>query len=536
MAMMYDIALALKGARTDGQSKSAAGGATDAVTVRHGTVQSVSGGWAQVVLDGSEDPISVACEATPVPNQRVTVVRQGAVYKVISLGEIQTTISTVQSDVASVQSDVSTINTTVTEHTGQITTAYSRLDTNEAAIAQNQKLLEAAQASIKSNEQAIADEVSARQTAIDDARKVAENFIAQDSTGALTIADMSKAADARNSVVIDSYGMRVRESGEDVATFGEVCTLGKTSEFHSTVSQAGTQFLDAAGNVIGSIAEYIPGDTVLGVQITTDNTRRLTMSVPSTTAPDEISNVVEVTSNGVMIGRNEAYAYCGYSGTNAVATVTATNDITLTSGGGSIKANAYGGGLKCNTAAGLFEMSTTKTAGVTAAAGAALETSAGTIGLVSYPSSSTTNGAKLYLKNAGTAQLVVAPTGGVRSEVSITGNKITVGCTSGVIANDSSSIPSATYTACRLLSFGPIRILTLIGQSIGSTAWSAGAHTLFTLGQYHRPALNMSNTIMAGSAVCRIEITTAGLVRVNCNSTIAASTKMYGELVWIATA
>lgn len=90
MTMKYDVINAIFKNRTDGQSATASGGITAPTTVRHGAAQADSlNGFVEVMLDGSDMAVTVACEATVKKGQRVTVINMGGIYKVVSLGNLQ---------------------------------------------------------------------------------------------------------------------------------------------------------------------------------------------------------------------------------------------------------------------------------------------------------------------------------------------------------------------------------------------------------------------------------------------------------------
>ena len=87
---IIDLAKSLAGvSRPTGFSRSGVGGVTGASDVRHGTAQAdSSGGSVSVLMDGSSEPVTLAC-VTPVRSgQRVSVVYQGGVYKVVALEQM----------------------------------------------------------------------------------------------------------------------------------------------------------------------------------------------------------------------------------------------------------------------------------------------------------------------------------------------------------------------------------------------------------------------------------------------------------------
>lgn len=424
--MLYDVAQALKGAKSDGQSKTAAGGSTSVVSVRHGTTQAVSGNWAEVLLDGSEDTTNVSCETSPAVGQRVSVVRQGGVYKVVSLGELP-----------------------------------ERMD--------------AAQTAIGANSQAIADEVQARKEAISDARKVAENFISQDSTGALTIADMNSAAEDRNSVVVDAYGMRVQKAGEDIAVFGEVTTLGGESDFHVDISSVGMQFIDKTDTLCGTVAEYsVDGKVVSGLLIKAEDwDKNIVLDTP--TGIGGIDSQVIVDGDGVYIGRNEcsitAKNYPTSSANVFKATMSGTNGIELTSDGGNVSANAPLG-------------SCTLTGGGT----------------------------------------TVSLGGGKLTE---SGTKITSG--------NSPEAVSTKWAKVSLSRVGPLRVLVFNAQPLAENL-PAGNTVLFNLGALDRPYSAVYATALTDEPMTNVRMFVAngGDVIAHCSSSLAAGRTLNGEIVWVA--
>lgn len=426
MAMLYDIAQALKGARTDGQSKSSAGGASSAVSVRHGTTQTVSGNWAEVLLDGSEDTTIVSCETSPAVGQRVSVVRQGGVCKVVTLGELP-----------------------------------ERMD--------------AAQTAIGANSQAIADEVQARKEAISDARKVAENFIAQDATGALTIADMNSAAEDRNSVVVDAYGMRVQKAGEDIAVFGEVTTLGEETDFHVDISSVGMQFIDKTDTLCGTVAEYsADGKVVSGLLIKAEDwDKNIVLDTP--TAIEGIDSQVIVDGEGVFIGRNECYVtaknYPTSSASVFKATVNGTDGVELTSGGGDISARARMGS-------------------------------------------------------------VVAVAGG--TTVSLGGGKLTESGTK-ITSGNSPEAVSTEWARISLSRVGPLRVLVFNAQPLAENL-PAGDTVLFNLDALDRPYSVVYAAVLTNEPMTNVRVAVAnnGNVIAHCASALAAGRTLNGEIVWVA--
>ena len=86
MAMKYDVINAIFKNRTDGQSATASGGITANTTVRHGEAQADSAaGFVEVLLDGSDMTVTVACEATVKKGQRVTVINMAEFTKSLAL-------------------------------------------------------------------------------------------------------------------------------------------------------------------------------------------------------------------------------------------------------------------------------------------------------------------------------------------------------------------------------------------------------------------------------------------------------------------
>ena len=422
MAMLYDIAQALKGARTDGQSKSSAGGASSAVSVRHGTTQAVSGNWAEVLLDGSEDTTNVSCETSPTVGQRVSVVRQGGVYKVVSLGELP-----------------------------------ERMD--------------AAQTAIGANSQAIADEVQARKEAISDARKVAENYIAQDSTGALTIADMNSAAEDRNSVVVDAYGMRVQKAGEDIAVFGEVTTLGEETDFHVDISSSGMQFIDKTDTLCGTVAEYsVDGKAVSGLLIKAEDwDKNIVLDTP--TGIEGIDSQVIVDGNGVYAGRNECYFSALDTAAGFSAQMVGEDKVNIICAGGDV--------------------------GITAAMGS-----------------------------------VVAVAGG--TTVSLGGGKLTESGTK-ITSGNSPEAVSTKWGKTSLSRVGPLRVLVFNAQPLaeGLPAGDTVLFNLGALDRPYSVVYAVALTNEPMTSV-RMAVANNGNVIAHCASALAAGRTLNGEIVWVA--
>ena len=208
MAMKYDVINAIFKNRTDGQSATGAGGITAATTVRHGEAQADSaGGLVEILLDGSDMTVTVACEATVKKGQRVTVINMGGIYKVVSLGTLQEQIDN------------------ITGGAGGWEDALDEATKNLSAK-------------------------------IDEARKTATNYISKDTTGAIVITDTGSASTTKSSAVFDAYGARIRRGNTDYATFGEVTKLGSATEYQTWVSKNGIQFYDGNTSLLGTISAH----------------------------------------------------------------------------------------------------------------------------------------------------------------------------------------------------------------------------------------------------------------------------------------
>lgn len=217
MAMKYDVINAIFKNRTDGQSATGAGGITASTTVRHGEAQADSAnGFVEVLLDGSDMTVTVACEANVKKGQRVTVISMGGIYKVVSLGDIQ-----------------------------------ARIDGIEGSMGDWQTALDNA-----------TKELSAE---IDKARKTATNYINEDETGAIVITDTNSTSTTKSSAVFDAYGTRIRRGDTDYATFGEVTKLGAATEYQTWISKNGLQFYDGNTTLLGTISAKADGDTDLRI-------------------------------------------------------------------------------------------------------------------------------------------------------------------------------------------------------------------------------------------------------------------------------
>lgn len=209
MAMKYDVINAIFKNRTDGQNATAAGGITALTTVRHGAAQADSvNGFVEVLLDGSDMTVTVACEATVKKGQRVTVINMGGIYKVVSLGNLQEQID----NIAGGGGDdwQTALDNAVKELDGKIT----------------------------------------------EARKVATNYIDKDATGAVVITDTNSTSTTKSSAVFDAYGTRIRRGDTDYATFGEVTKLGAPTEYQTWVSSNGVQFYDPNTTLLGTISAH----------------------------------------------------------------------------------------------------------------------------------------------------------------------------------------------------------------------------------------------------------------------------------------
>ena len=208
MAMKYDVINAIFKNRTDGQSATGAGGITANTTVRHGEAQADSAnGFVEVLLDGSDMTVTVACEATIKKGQRVTVINMGGIYKVVSLGTLQEQID----DIAG---------------------------------------------SAGGWEDALDKATKELSTKIDEARKTATNYISKDATGAIVITDTNSESTTKSSAIFDAYGTRIRRGDTDYATFGEVTKLGSATEYQTWVSKNGIQFYDGNTELLGTISAH----------------------------------------------------------------------------------------------------------------------------------------------------------------------------------------------------------------------------------------------------------------------------------------
>lgn len=208
MAMKYDVINAIFKNRTDGQSATGVGGITANTTVRHGEAQADSAnGFVEVLLDGSDMTVTVACEATIKKGQRVTVINMGGIYKVVSLGTLQEQIDNIAGGAGGW----------------------------EDALDKATKELS---------------------TEIDEARKIATNYISKDATGAIVITDTNSTSTTKSSAIFDAYGTRIRRGDTDYATFGEVTKLGAATEYQTWVSKNGIQFYDGNTELLGTISAH----------------------------------------------------------------------------------------------------------------------------------------------------------------------------------------------------------------------------------------------------------------------------------------
>lgn len=208
MAMKYDVINAIFKNRTDGQSATGAGGITANTTVRHGEAQADSAnGFVEVLLDGSDMTVTVACEATVKKGQRVTVINMGGIYKVVSLGTLQEQIDDIAGGAGGWE---------------------------DALDKATQEL----------------------STKIDEARKTATNYINKDATGAIVITDTDSESTIKSSAIFDAYGTRIRRGDTDYATFGEVTKLGSAAEYQTWVSKNGIQFYNVNAELLGTISAH----------------------------------------------------------------------------------------------------------------------------------------------------------------------------------------------------------------------------------------------------------------------------------------
>lgn len=72
-----------------GFAKQAVGSRSQASDVRHGTALEASAdGYVTVLMDGSEESVTLVCEVPVAENQRVSVASNGGTYKVVSVGQV----------------------------------------------------------------------------------------------------------------------------------------------------------------------------------------------------------------------------------------------------------------------------------------------------------------------------------------------------------------------------------------------------------------------------------------------------------------
>lgn len=262
--MKYDVISAIFKNRTDGQSATGAGGITAATTVRHGEAQADSAdGFVEVLLDGSDMTVTVACEATIKKGQRVTVINMGGIYKVVSLGDLQDQIDEIAGSAGGW----------------------------EDALDKATK------------------ELGAK---IDEARKTATNYITTDATGAIVISDTNSESTTKSSAIFDAYGTRIRRGDTDYATFGEVTKLGSSTEYQTWVSKNGIQFYDGNTELLGTISTNTTGP--LGMSIAGKNA--LSMSSHGGAAS---GGAYAILSDEASIGTSYANLTAGkteYSATN----------------------------------------------------------------------------------------------------------------------------------------------------------------------------------------------------------------------------
>ena len=499
--MKYDVINAIFKNRTDGQSATASGGITASTTVRHGEAQAESAnGFVEVLLDGSDMTVTVACEATIKKGQRVTVINMGGIYKVVSLGNLQDQIDEIAGSAGGW----------------------------EDALDKATKQLS---------------------TEIDEARKTATNYITEDATGAIVITDTNSASTTKSSAIFDAYGTRIRRGDTDYATFGEVTKLGASTEYQTWVSKNGIQFYDSNATLLGTISTATTGPTGMSIA------GKDALSLSSHGGAASGGAYMEL-SDSASIGTSDAYVKAGkreYSTTNIQngVEVLAGDFIDLsalklsaTAGANTITADATMPSMSINNfgknaAINIYRKDANTTDAATVRVQLNKDHAVMNYGSWWYEAKSdrlhmgVTNG---YI-DVGTLGDPVSTADADKYYIAVRAKRLAMGLnttSTGELAYD-----KQWKTGCYLRKWGPI-VIADIKYTVPSGGWAAGSsHNFGVVGTGFKP----SSTFRANAALCD----TSGRgsqVFVYCNpdGTIAiynplavpAGTDFVGQLVWVA--
>lgn len=470
MAMKYDVISALFKGRTDGQSGTQAGGTAGDTTVRHGTAQADSaGGFVEVLLDGSEDSVTVACEADVKSGQRVSVVNRGGIYKVVSLGDLPERVDGISSSV---------------DQFG------TKLD----------------------------EEVQARKDAVEDARKVATNYISTTSTGAIMIADMNTPEATRSNAVFDAYGMKVRKGETEYAVFGEVSTIGPEDDYHTTISGEGMQ-LHHGGYLTGTMATYVIDGVDAGMAISSSG------GVQVMGGDTNYKTSVDVGDYTASLGSVHAQFFTSTdtsgSTPKSLATMRAENDVSVASDTGT--ATVMGGSNQ-------LKVSPTRIEAQNRAGAPDAPTR------VYISDRICSMGCSNGYVNAG---YLTADGGGIdatRTYVSAGADIMNFG---KATTTTSITVKAQWKTGCYIRKWGPI-VIADINYTVPSSGWAAGtSHSFGTLGTGYRPSGgSRANCALANPSGSGMEafayVTSNGNIAIYVPQQTPAGNDFCGQLVWFA--
>lgn len=502
MAMKYDVINAIFKNRTDGQNATAAGGITASTTVRHGEAQADSAdGFVEVLLDGSDMTVTVACEANVKKGQRVTVINMGGIYKVVSLGDVQT-----------------------------------RIDEIEGSVGGWENALDEA-----------TKQLSAK---IDDARKTATNYITTDATGAIVIADTNSESTTKSSAVFDAYGTRIRRGDTDYATFGEVTKLGAATEYQTWVSKNGIQFYDGNTTLLGTITTNTTGPE--GMSIAGKNALNLSSHDGAASG-----GAYMYLDDSASIGTSDAYVKAGkkeYSTTNIqncvelwagdfidlsalrlIATAGA-NTITADATTPSMSINNFG----TNAAINIYRRDSNATDATMTRLQLNKEHAVMNYGSWWYEAKS--DHLHMGVKNGfiDVGKIADLPDGTADADsyyATIRAKRIAMGL-------NTTSVGELAYdrqwkTGCYLRKWGPI-VIADIKYTVPSGGWAAGSsHNFGVVGTGFKP----SSTFRTNAALCDtsgrglqafVYCNTDGTIAIYNPLAVPAGTDFVGQLVWIA--
>ena len=227
--------------KSKGFGEEMVGGWSSPSTVRYGTAGSdSSGGKVSVVLDGSDEPVTLACETPVKSGQRVSVVYQSGTYKVVALKQMTEDIDSVKESQAEQEEAISQISGQVEQARQQ---AQAAQQAAEEAGGRADDALEAAQQAAGDAQAGVAEAKQAAEEASGRAEELAGQVsevrtevegLSTAVSGAVDTAEgaLSKATEVGQS--LESYKVEASQTYLDKQT-GE--TLATKAELEATAQE-----------------------------------------------------------------------------------------------------------------------------------------------------------------------------------------------------------------------------------------------------------------------------------------------------------